>query len=69
MTDDDAMVYGCCHAGRVCVPVDQNKCEDFDPFKVPTVRSLAAQIDQFDQAHDAETARNTPGTSHYKTLG
>jgi len=63
--DIHGMYYDGVHAvGRVCVPVDPNKCDEFDPFKVPTVRSLAAQIDQFDQAHDAETARSTPGRLH-----
>ena len=25
-------------AGRVCVPIDLEKLEDFDPFTVPTIR-------------------------------
>ena len=25
-------------AGRVCVPIDLEKLEDFDPFAVPTIR-------------------------------
>lgn len=32
--------------GRVCVPFDPAKVDDFDPGAVPTLRDLAAQIDQ-----------------------
>ncbi|KAI1435853.1 prim-pol domain-containing protein [Xylaria sp. CBS 124048] len=31
--------------GRVCVPVDLERLEDFDPLKVPTVQGLLAEID------------------------
>ena len=43
----------CVHpkTGRVCVPIDPTQCDDFDPFTVPTVRSLCAEIDAFDQKH------------------
>ena len=47
--------------GRVCVPIDPLECESFDPFRVPTLRVLATQIDQFDQAHGQDQARATPG--------
>ena len=32
--------------GRVCVPFDPAKVEDFDPSKVPTLQQLAAQLDR-----------------------
>jgi len=37
----------CIHpkTGRVCVPIDPNNAENFDPFSVPTVRSLCAEVD------------------------
>lgn len=40
----------CIHpkTGRVCVPIDPNTADDFDPFSVPTVRTLCYEIDQFD---------------------
>ena len=45
---DEAFLTG---SGRVCVPIDPVECESFDPFKVPTLRMLAAQIDQWDVEH------------------
>ena len=35
--------------GRVCVPIDVRKVEDFDPFEVPTITQLLAEIDEWDQ--------------------
>lgn len=39
----------CVHpkTGRVCVPIDPTKADDFDPFTVPTVRSLCAEVRLF----------------------
>lgn len=37
--------------GRVCVPIDTRRLEDFDPFAVPTVTQLLREIDEWDQAH------------------
>lgn len=36
----------CIHpkTGRVCVPIDPGRAEDFDPFTVPTVRTLCAEV-------------------------
>lgn len=41
----------CVHpkTGRVCVPIDPQVADDFNPFSVPTVRSLCAQIDEYDR--------------------
>lgn len=41
----------CVHpkTGRVCVPFEASKCEDFDPFKVPTLGSLAEEMNAFDE--------------------
>lgn len=41
----------CIHpkTGRVCVPIDPSKADEFDPFDVPTVRTLCAEIDAFDR--------------------
>ena len=33
--------------GRVCVPIDLNRIESFDPFEVPTVTELLGQVDAF----------------------
>lgn len=39
----------CVHpgTGRVCVPIDTSKVEDFDPLSVPTVTELLAEIDSW----------------------
>lgn len=39
----------CVHpkTGRVCIPIDPALCDDFDPFTVPTVKSLCEQVLQF----------------------
>lgn len=35
--------------GRVCVPIDVRKLEDFDPLEVPTVTQLLQEIDEWDR--------------------
>lgn len=40
--------------GRVCVPIDVRRVEDFDPFSVPTVTQLLGEIDAWDDAHRGE---------------
>lgn len=35
--------------GRVCVPIDSRKPEDFDPMAVPTVTELLAEIDAWEK--------------------
>lgn len=42
--------------GRICVPIDPRKAEDFDPLSVPTVMNLLAEIDEYDAKHPAGTA-------------
>lgn len=39
--------------GRVCVPIDTRKVEDFDPLSVPTVTQLLAEIDEWDRDHES----------------
>ena len=41
----------CVHpkTGRVCVPIDPKTADSFDPFKVPTVRTLCEEIDEYDK--------------------
>jgi DNA primase small subunit len=38
----------CVHpkTGRVCVPIDPENADAFDPFTVPTVRSLCEEVSQ-----------------------
>lgn len=33
--------------GRVCVPINTKKLDEFDPLEVPTVQSLLAEIDEW----------------------
>mmetsp|Transcript_17442 Transcript_17442/g.38683 ORF Transcript_17442/g.38683 Transcript_17442/m.38683 type:complete len:457 (-) Transcript_17442:83-1453(-) len=46
----------CVHpkTGRVCVPIDPAQADSFDPFSVPTVRSLCAEVDAYDSEHGQE---------------
>mmetsp|Transcript_9464 Transcript_9464/g.11971 ORF Transcript_9464/g.11971 Transcript_9464/m.11971 type:complete len:594 (-) Transcript_9464:1816-3597(-) len=40
----------CVHpkTGRVCVPIDVTRLEDFDPFAVPTLNQLMDELDKFE---------------------
>jgi DNA primase small subunit len=42
--------------GRVCVPINTNELEDFDPLGVPTVQGLLQEIDAWKEDEEAETA-------------
>ncbi|PWY87987.1 prim-pol domain-containing protein [Aspergillus sclerotioniger CBS 115572] len=42
--------------GRVCVPIDARKAEQFDPLSVPTVTELLAEIDAWDAEHPSTNA-------------
>ncbi|EPS26799.1 hypothetical protein PDE_01738 [Penicillium oxalicum 114-2] len=37
--------------GRICVPIDPHKAEEFDPLSVPTVMELLGEIDAYDAKH------------------
>jgi DNA primase small subunit len=47
----------CVHpgTGRVCVPIDVRKLEEFDPFSVPTVLDLLGEIDEWHREHPAHS--------------
>ena len=49
----------CVHpnTGRVCVPIDPQKMEDFDPFSVPTLPQLMRELDDYrdDSTDDSAT--------------
>mmetsp|Transcript_9190 Transcript_9190/g.21156 ORF Transcript_9190/g.21156 Transcript_9190/m.21156 type:complete len:218 (+) Transcript_9190:140-793(+) len=40
----------CVHpkTGRVCVPIDAERIDEFDPFTVPTLPQLMEELDQYD---------------------
>eukprot|EP00123_Amoebidium_parasiticum_P005656 comp16805_c0_seq1/m.15199 comp16805_c0_seq1/g.15199 ORF comp16805_c0_seq1/g.15199 comp16805_c0_seq1/m.15199 type:complete len:461 (-) comp16805_c0_seq1:725-2107(-) len=43
----------CVHpkTGRVCVPIDIDEVDDFNPFAVPTVSELLRQLHEYDATH------------------
>ncbi|KAJ5769251.1 DNA primase small subunit [Penicillium odoratum] len=41
--------------GRICVPIDPKKAEEFDPLSVPTVLGLLGEIDAYDAKHPPGT--------------
>jgi len=56
----------CVHpkTGRVCVPVDPMRIEEFDPARVPTVGQLLKEIDEamvINSGDGTEVAENLPG--------
>lgn len=58
----------CVHpkTGRVCVPVDPTRIEEFDPAKVPTVGQLLKEIDDamvINNEDGAEGTQHVPGKS------
>ncbi|RKF63173.1 DNA primase small subunit [Erysiphe neolycopersici] len=65
--------------GRVCVPIDAKKCEDFDPLAVPTVVELLREIDEWkddgksdekasNSAHDWDKTRLKPYIEHFRSF-
>jgi DNA primase small subunit len=53
----------CVHpkTGRVCVPVDPEKVEEFDPETVPTVAQLLRELDSIPTA----TSSDGSGSEHH----
>jgi DNA primase small subunit len=51
--------------GRVCVPINTKALEDFDPLGVPTVQSLLAEIDAWQE--DPEEEKTKPVADWEKT--
>ena len=43
----------CVHpkTGRVCVPIDVDEIDRFDPMAVPTITDLCLEIDSYDRTH------------------
>ena len=48
-------------AGRVCVPIDPARCDDFDPTKVPTVTDLLHELEEYDRRQPGGSAANAGG--------
>uniref|UniRef100_A0A7S2P2T7 DNA primase n=1 Tax=Leptocylindrus danicus TaxID=163516 RepID=A0A7S2P2T7_9STRA len=46
----------CVHpkTGRVCVPIDSTKIDQFDPFQVPTLPQLMTELDEYEKVNGKE---------------
>jgi DNA primase small subunit len=53
--------------GRICVPIDFNEMDSFDPFKVPNISSLCHQIDDKSRS-DAPNERSYEKTDLHKSV-
>mgnify|MGYP001034384179 CR=1 FL=1 len=42
-------------SGKLCVPIDPDECDNFDPALVPTLAELIAEIDRFDETHGRDS--------------
>lgn len=53
--------------GRVCVPIDTKRLEEFDPLGVPTVTELLAEIDDWERANtQSDEERETKKLQDYE---
>ena len=53
--------------GRVCVPIDTKRLEEFDPLGVPTVTELLAEIDRWEGANaKSDDERETKKLQDYE---
>lgn len=53
--------------GRVCVPIDTERAEKFDPLSVPTVTDLLGEIDSWDNENKtSEPAENAKKLQDYE---
>eukprot|EP00980_Cylindrotheca_fusiformis_P026442 scaffold16171_cov116-Cylindrotheca_fusiformis.AAC.4 len=55
----------CVHpkTGRVCVPIQVKKVEEFDPFQVPTLDRLMKELDDFQDEEGGRTLKDWQKTS------
>ena len=64
----------CVHpkTGRVCIPINIGKVEEFDPFSVPTLPQLMKELDDYDEdksgkvQHDWEKTSLKESFSHFQ---
>jgi DNA primase small subunit len=53
--------------GRVCVPIDHNDINSFNPFTVPTITDLMRELDEYDSTHPEEPAGGRKVKNYQKT--
>ena len=60
----------CVHpkTGRVCVPLDVNDIEQFDPFRVPTLPQLMKELDQHNNDDGTSTSNGASPEWHKTSL-
>jgi DNA primase small subunit len=49
--------------GRVSVPIDLNRIDDFDPFKVPNISQICNEVDEFDSRNPTSQLEKFEKTS------
>eukprot|EP00035_Acanthoeca_spectabilis_P037359 m.44816 g.44816 ORF g.44816 m.44816 type:complete len:446 (-) comp8574_c0_seq1:2404-3741(-) len=58
--------------GRVCVPIDPDNFEDFNPFEVPTIGDLMNELDEYagpNEGPDGRSVKNFEKTSLRSAIG
>ena len=54
--------------GRVCVPIDPARADEFDPLAVPTVTQLLSEIDHWDDRPTTTTTATTATATAAATI-
>ncbi|KAK3305838.1 uncharacterized protein B0T15DRAFT_211668 [Chaetomium strumarium] len=50
--------------GRICVPIDKDNLDAFDPFNVPTLQGLVREIDAWNEAENGSAAQDGGDVKH-----
>lgn len=60
----------CVHpkTGRVCVPIDVNECDNFNPTTVPTASGLLKQLAEYKVTSDGTPSKEIHGKSFFPCL-
>jgi DNA primase small subunit len=55
----------CVHpkTGRVCVPMDPEAMDEFDPFSVPTISQLCEELNNIEQSEENKKVKDYKKTS------
>lgn len=52
------------YVDRVCVPIDPEKCDSFDPLSIPTTFQLSKELNEYGLP-STDNDRKIPGTYMY----